>query len=238
MVIARALLLAAALIGAAPAAAQSGGIQVAPVLVQMAPERAFGSLRVRNGRDRATAFEVDVYAWTQVNGEDVLTPTNALVAAPGVFEMQPGGEQVVRLGAVTPDRAREIAFRVILRELPTQRADGARLGFSLEMSLPVFVTPESARPELATQAQRGADLGIILNNTGAAHARLISLESIPLEGVQGGALEAPRYLLAGAQVATPLPQGTRSVRLRLYEGGAPAERIVQIDDARSNSSVH
>ncbi len=230
--IARTLLLAAALIGAAPAAAQSGGIQVAPVLVQMAPERAFGSLRVRNGRDRATAFEVDVYAWTQVNGEDVLTPTNALVAAPGVFEMQPGGEQVVRLGAITPDRARETAFRVILRELPTQRTDGARLGFTLEMSLPVFVTPESARPELATQAQRGADLGIVLSNTGAAHARLISLES-----VQGGAIDAPRYLLAGAQVATPLPQGTRAVRLRLYEGGNPAERIVQVDDAGSTASV-
>lgn len=228
--ITRAFLLAAALIGAAPAAAQSRGIQVAPVLVQMAPERAFGSLRVRNGRERATAFEVDVYAWTQVNGEDVLTPTDALVAAPGVFEMQPGGEQVVRLGAIAPSRTRETAFRVILRELPTQRADGARLGFTLEMSLPVFVTPANARAELTTQARPGP--GIVLSNTGAAHARLISLESI-----EAGAIDAPRYLLAGAQAATPLPHGTRAVRLRLYEGGNPAERIVAVDDAGSNPPV-
>lgn len=230
--IARALFLCAALACALPASAQNsaGGIQVAPVLVQMTPERAFGSLRVRNSRDRATSFEVDVYAWTQVDGEDVLTPTNALVVAPGVFEMQPGAEQVVRLGAVAPGRETETAFRIILRELPTARENGARLGFTLEMSLPVFVTPRGA--EASVSAELENNQALVLANTGAAHARLISAEAAPT-----GALQTPRYLLAGSRSETPLPRGAHSVRLRLYEGANPVERIVQVDDAGSRSSM-
>ncbi len=229
--IVRALLLCAVLASAAPASAQNapGGIQVAPVLVQMTPERAFGSLRVRNGRDRPTSFEVDVYAWTQVNGEDVLTPTDALVAAPGVFEMQPGAEQIVRLGAVAPGRERETAFRIILRELPTPQGNGARLGFTLEMSLPVFVTPRGAEASLDVETRD--DLGLVVSNTGAAHARLISAES------DEGALALPRYLLAGSQAAAPLPRGAESVRFRLYQGANQIERIVQVDDAGSRPSM-
>lgn len=229
--IARALLLCAALACALPASAQNtaGGIQVAPVLVQMTPERAFSSLRVRNSRDRATSFEVDVYAWTQVNGEDVLTPTNALVVAPGVFEMQPGAEQVVRLGAVAHGRETETAFRIILRELPTPRETGARLGFTLEMSLPVFVTPRGAAASVSAAVRD--DQALVLANTGAAHARLISAEAAQ------SALQTPRYLLAGSRSETPLPRGAQSVRLRLYEGANPVERIVQVDDAGNRSSM-
>lgn len=228
--IARALLLAAALACAAPAAAQTGGVQVAPVLVEMTPERAFGSLRVRNGRARPAAFEVDVYAWTQVNGEDVLTPTDALVVAPGVFETQPGGEQVIRIGAATPEPGRETAFRIIIRELPATRADGARLGFTLEMSLPVFITPAGARANVTAEA--GAARGLVLTNAGAARARLISVET-----AAGAAIAAPRYLLAGAVAATPLPHDAGAVRVRFYEGATAVERIVQVDDADSRSSM-
>jgi len=231
VVIVRALLAIAVLALASPTHAQTGGIQVAPVMVEMTPERSFGSVRVRNARARSTAFEVDVYAWTQVNGEDVLTPTDALIVAPGVFEMAPGAEQVVRAGAIAPGRERETAFRIILRELPTQSTSGARLGFTLEMSLPVFVTPADA--EASVTASPESNSTFTVTNTGAAHARLISVE-----GVNTGAVEAPRYLLAGARAELALPPRTREVRMRFYQDGQAAERIVQVDDADSRSSVH
>ena len=219
------ILAVAPLAAIAPAQAQSGGIQVAPVLVEMAPERGFASLRVRNGRAHAAAFEADVYAWRQIDGEDVLTPSDALLAAPGVFEIAPGAEQVVRLAAPSPDPNRELAFRLILRELPTQRRDGARLGFTLEMSLPVFVTPAGARAVLETRTEpRRLGTGLILTNAGAAHAQILSVSDMDAE-----ALDAPRYLLAGGAAEIALPARTNAVRMRLSEAsGSQTERIVHV----------
>lgn len=218
----------------APARAQTGGIQVAPVMVEMSDERSFASLHIRNGRGRPAAFEADVYVWRQIDGEDVLSPTEALLVAPGVFEIAPGGEQVVRLAAPRPDPARELAFRLILRELPTQRADGARLGFTLEMSLPVFVTPNDARATLEARTEpRSLGTGLVLTNAGSAHAQILSLDD-----VDAGALAAPRYLLAGASAEVALSARTRSVRLRASEArGELNERIVHVDLSDSRSRL-
>lgn len=69
------LLMVAPAIALAPAHAQTGGIQVAPVMMVLRGDDNIASLRLRNGRDRAVAFEIDVYTWRQENGEDVhITP--------------------------------------------------------------------------------------------------------------------------------------------------------------------
>src|SRR5690606_27833711 len=154
MVIFRALLVAVVFFMAqGVASAQTGGIRVAPVLVSLSPERAIGSVRLHNGRATPVSFEVEAFVWTQVDGADRLTPTNALIVAPGVFEIAPNSEQTLRLGVRGPSSNSEAAYRILVRELPAPRRDGVALGFALEMSLPVFVTPSGARPNLTTHAE-------------------------------------------------------------------------------------
>lgn len=214
------------------AQAQTGGIQIAPVFLEMSHEHNFASLHIRNGRDRPVAFEADVYVWRQIDGEDLLTPTDALLVAPGVFEIAPRGEQTIRLAVPAPDAERELAFRLILRELPTQRPDGARLGFTLEMSLPVFVTPDGAEAALETRAVQ-SELGaaLVLTNTGDAHVQILSMDDLG-----ASAISAPRYLLGGASAEVTLPPQTRDVRLRLAEArGVQSERIVHVDAADNRS---
>lgn len=227
------LLLIVPMAAAAPAHGQSGGIQVAPVMVAMSSERTIASLRVRNGRARPTAFEVDVYEWRQRNGEDVLTPSRDLIIAPGVFEMEASGEQIVRLGVIAPDAQNERAFRIILRELPSER-QGSGLGFSLEMSLPVFVTPVGAQPLMETQLEaRSWGQALVLRNVGRAHTQITGLDDMDL-----GALPAPRYLLAGASVEIPLAPEARTVRLRAAEAaGAQTERIVHVGRQDQRASL-
>ncbi len=212
--------------------AQTGGIQVAPVMVAMSSERSIASVRVRNGRARPIAFEVDVYAWSQSDGLDVLSPTRELLAAPGVFEIAAGGEQVVRLGVVTPNPDRELAYRIMLRELPPRERHGSGLGFALEMSLPVFVTPVGAEANVQTHVeQRAEGRVLVMRNTGNAHAQILSLEEL-----DGEPAPTPRYLLAGASADVLLPHGARSLRLRASEtAGALAERIVHVE--RPNRSA-
>lgn len=217
------LLLVTPVLAAPPALAQSqaGGIQVAPVLVAMSTERGISSLRVRNGRNRPVAFEVDAFVWRQENGQDVLTPTSSLIVAPGVFEIPADGEQVVRLGVQAHDVDTEQSYRIVLREIPPARANGVVLGFSLEMSLPVFVVPVGAHGQMETQVIGDT---LHLTNAGRAHIQISSIEDL-----DGGALESPRYLLAGASAAIPLPPRARTIRLRATDvANVQMERIVDV----------
>jgi fimbrial chaperone protein len=207
------------------AQAQSGGIQVAPVMVTMTEAHNISSLRIRNGRDAPIAFEVDAYAWRQENGEDVLTPTTDLIVAPTVFEIRDGAEQIIRLGVLAPGGDTERAYRIILRELPRLHREGATLGFTLEMSLPVFVTPTDARANVLTEVRRGADeSAVMLLNTGRAHAQLSA------EEIGGARLEAPRYLLSGASARVAVSPRTETIRIRTAEaGGAQVERVIDVN---------
>lgn len=218
----------------APADAQTGGIQVAPVMMTLSGEQSIASLRMRNGRSRPVAFEVDVYAWSQNNGQDELTPTQDVIVAPSIFEIAAGSEQVVRLGVRAPLQDTERSYRLILRELPMQRPSGSVLGFTLEMSLPVFVTPVGAAPSLQTRTETRGDVRtIVLSNTGHAHLQLSSVEDM-----DSGALDAPRYLLAGTSAEVLLPANARAVRLRAAEAaGSQTERIVHVEAPARHASV-
>lgn len=221
------LLAATALARAEPARAQAaGGIQVAPVMVTMSPQHRIASLRLRNGRDRPVSFEIDAYTWSQHDGQDVLTPTQDLIVSPGVFEIAASHEQVVRLGVTAPATNVERAYRIIIRELPSPLPGGNVLGFTLELSLPVFVPPNGARPTLQTQND-GAQL--TLSNTGAAHTQIISLTD-----ASAGVVHAPRYLLAGASAIISLPASATILHLSATDfNGAPIDRVIHVE--RQNS---
>lgn len=223
MVSARALLLLAAMLLAPAAGAQGRGIQVSPVLISVSPERPISSLRLRNGRPRAAAFEIDAYAWRQEGGEDILTPTDDLIVAPGVFEVAADGEQTVRIGVRGAASETERSYRIVMREIPPVRQGGVVLGLALEMSLPIFVTPADARAQLTSQAL-GDEL--VLRNAGRAHVQLAAVENM-----QGARMDAPRYLLAGASAEIALPAGAQSVRVRMGDvATGPSERIIDVRD--------
>lgn len=213
--------------------AQTGGIQVAPVMVVLRGDDNIASLRVRNGRARPIAFEVDVYSWSQRDGEDVLTPTDEVLVAPGVFEVAAESEQVIRLGVVAPRTDAERSYRIIMRELPTRRETG-NVGFTLEMSLPVFVAPEGARANVQSSVAM-SDEGrvLLLSNAGNAHVQLSSVENM-----DGGALDAPRYLLPGASTAIMLPPSARTIRVRAADSnGSQSERLVHVDASDNRASL-
>lgn len=225
----RALLTALAIIGAPSAAgAQTAGIQVAPVLVSLSPEHAMGSVRLRNGRTRPVAFEVEAYAWSQTNGQDELTPTNDLIVAPGVFEIASSGEQTVRLGVRNANAQSERSYRILLRELPSQEQSGVALGFSLEMSLPVFLTPRGAEANITSRLEDGR---LILTNSGGSYAQ------INLTQTQQR-VPSPRYLLAGASANIELPARAGAIQLiATTTGGHQSEQTIHVGGTDLHASV-
>ena len=212
------------------AMAQSQGIQVAPVLVSLSPEHAIDSIRLRNGRSRAVAFEVEAYAWSQVDGQDRLTPTNELIVAPGVFEIAANSAQTVRLGVRDSNGGEsERAYRILLRELPRQEQTGAALGFTLEMSLPVFVTPRGAQANLISRTEGGR---LVLTNSGSSFAQISILQTSQQR------IPSPRYLLAGSSAAVAIPAQTSTLRLIATTGdGQHSERTIHVGPTDQHASL-
>lgn len=227
------------LIAATPASAQtageSGGLQVAPVMLAMTPQHTLAHFRLHNGRDREASFEITAYVWTQRDGESVLTPTNAVVVAPSVFLTPPGGDQIVRLALAArpaPDGA-EQSYRLVVHEIPpAPAAPGLRI--VVEMSMPLFVTPAHAHGELHLERIRNLDgsQSIAFVNTGDAHLQL----SVPTDA---GVANAPRYLLAGQRAEREITPGVRALHLMVASAGddGPLERSFDLSDARPLSAL-
>lgn len=215
----RAAIMAALVAFTAPHAKAQGGMRISPIALELGERARTTSFRFQNAGETPRAFQIDVMAWSQADGADVLTPARDIIVTPSVFEVQAGRTQIVR-AALAPGVAAaqtERTYRLLLREFALEDAPSARgLNLRLEISLPVFVQALAAM-EPAVHAQRVGD-AISISNTGASHVRL--------SGVRVGESElsnAPRYLLAGQSFQRRAP-GPGAVHARVAHGhGAPIE---------------
>jgi fimbrial chaperone protein len=174
----RAAALAALTLWVGAARAQS----VSPVLVELSPQRRVNSVTVTNGSDRAMSFQVEVRAWSQVDGRDVYEPSADLLVAPAVADIGPGRSQIFRITSRIPPAPVEKAYRLILENVTESQAptSGSGVGVQLNFShdLPVFVAP-AGRPSGHLRvgpcpAQPGGNC-IRLHNDGDRRVKVISL---------------------------------------------------------------
>ncbi len=126
-------------------------IDVSPVRVDLSEDHDKGVVRISNHEDVAKSYQVEVVAWSQTDDRrEVYSPTNELLAVPPLFTLQPGEEQVVRVGMIEdPDSTIERAYRMFITELaPPQPKESKSTGINmrLRIGIPVFVAPGGGRP--------------------------------------------------------------------------------------------
>ena len=229
--------LSAALLIACGSAGASG-LQVAPVGLEFAPASSAQGLWLTNTGGDALHAQARVFHWTQVEGKDVLPPTQSIVASPPMLSLASGTQQLVRVirtgaGAGTS----EDAYRVVVDELPpaTQARDtGVR--YVLRYSVPVFVEPANAPDDAAVAAalqwslvRDGNGLALQVRNTGTRHAQL-SDATLQLPG--GKALTLTPGLLGYAlpsstmrwPVKVPAAQLDNGTLLKVMVNGKPVEQ--------------
>lgn len=148
-----AALLGAALAAFVPASSWARGqLQAAPTLVELVPGATAGRLTLSNTGDTPIAAQVRVYAWNQVDGEDRLGATQAVIISPAIVQIAPGTTQVVRVvreGA--PPVGHDGTYRLVVDELPTP-GEVPQSGVQIRMR---FVVPVYARaPKAAAPALR------------------------------------------------------------------------------------
>lgn len=167
-------------------------------------------LWLENRGDATTLMQVRIFAWEQVEGKEQYQTQQKVVASPPLVRIEPGQKQLVRLiGQSQPPAGKELAYRVLLDEIPTPQEPGqnqAGLNFQMRYSVPLFtygqgLSPDAARPELSWKiVNQGGRPALQITNTGSKHARLsrVSLGGRVLSDSLFG------YVLAGSMNTFPL----------------------------------
>lgn len=229
---ARCLALAAASVFVAPAFA--GLFSVTPVRIFMTPRDRATAITVTNEGDEELVMQADVFTWKQKpGGEDDLQLSEELVVSPPILKLAPRARQVVRLATLKPASGPEQAtYRVIIREIPEAKKDAknVELQVALAFSLPVFITPATAKRDFSCNGKRTAadSVQVTCSNGGQTYVQV--REYTLSNGTQKlASRENAAYLLPGVQ---------RTTELRRAEGPIPAGRLkldVALDDGSSRA---
>lgn len=200
-----AALLCAALFGATVIpAAHAASLQISPVMINLRVGQTATGISLQNAGDQPIYGQVRVFLWEQKNGDDVLTPTDELIASPPVMQIAAKSAQTIRLVrriAAAPGPERQ--FRVLIDEVPTSAEARDGVAIKLQYSVPVFVAATAPGGEYQlrwTFFKRDGAWTLRVTNTGTLHAQIGATTLATADGKQ---LEISRgllgYALAGRQ---------------------------------------
>jgi len=191
--------------------AHAASLQISPVSISLRANQAAGGIGLQNLGERPVYGQVRVFAWDQRNGEDVLTPTDELVASPPIIEVVAKGTQTIRLvrkGGASPSGA-ERTYRLLIDEIPRDDEQASGVAIRLQYSVPVFVAPSdaAAAPALAWSVLRKKDAWVLrLQNSGSVHAQVGAASLVDPAGKE---IELSKgllgYALAGREREWRLP---------------------------------
>jgi fimbrial chaperone protein len=196
------LVLTAALV--APATFASS-LDVQPVRLELASADDVGAVTFRNQGSSALLIQARPTAWSQVDGKSDFVATDELIVSPPIFNLQPGADQVVRVGVRGAlGRSSERAYRIFFTELPGRpAAETANLRVNLSLAIPVFLAPEQRAPaplEWSLTALEGGRVELGLHNAGNEH---VQVKQVILKEAfsnrELGAGTALGYVLAGGE---------------------------------------
>ncbi len=181
---------------------------VKPTRVYMKSEAGVEVINISNPRKTATTFSARVFEWAKSTEPDQGQPTDDLMVVPPVFEVDPLGQQVIRIaarGAIA--ETSEKTYRLTIQEVPSEVNNEEGVNFNFSINMPVYVTPSGAEPIAVWRLEKAGENGVslALGNEGTSHLRLkkLSLAKVP-DGPPIFSLTAPDAVFAGEARAWPL----------------------------------
>ncbi|WP_243649329.1 fimbrial biogenesis chaperone [Luteibacter rhizovicinus] len=204
--------------------AMASGLQVSPIGLQLAANAQADALWLTNTGTNTIQAQVRVFRWTQVDGKDRLEPTRDLIVSPPMISVAPGDRQLIRvIRSVDAPVGTELAYRVLVDELPLDQEAKPGLRFVLRYSIPIFLVPSDGAKTATLRAtwRDGPDgTALEVRNSGSGHAQIADLAIV---GAQNN-----RTVLLPGLVGYALPGSTMSWRVPPQSnprGGAVRARI-------------
>ena len=177
----RLLIAAYAVVLGAPFAI-AGSFDVNPIRVDLTAQSRSAAVTVRNSGDDPVVVQINVQAWSQSAGKDVLADTKDVIVSPPIATIPAGQEQIVRIGMRrAPDAQRELSYRLFLQEVPPPPRPGFQgLVVALRIGLPIFVQPRQGvgKAALVWNLDTGSPdtLRLKVDNKGTAHIQISTIE--------------------------------------------------------------
>ncbi len=190
--------------------------------------------------------QVRVFHWTQSDGKDDLTPTQALVVSPPMLSLEPGARQLVRVirTDTAATQATENAFRLLVDELPpAEQAEQTGLRYVLRYSVPVFIETSVNTADVSVVAAAlhwslvpdSDGIALQVHNAGISHAQ-ISAASLLLPSDQSIEISPGLlgYVLPGMimrwTLNVPVAQLSTGTQLKARINGKPLDQTFPVDD--------
>jgi fimbrial chaperone protein len=190
--------------------ARAASLQVAPTSLQLNARQNAEALWISNSGTAPVSVQARIFRWTQRDGRDQLDPTTEMVVSPPMQALQAGQQQLIRVVRAQPQApATQLAYRVIVDEVPALEPKREGMQFVLRYSLPVFIQPEGTavrEPDLQATVITLPDgaLALEVQNRGDGYAQLADLAVGPPERPQIFQPGLVGYVLSGQTMRWPL----------------------------------
>jgi fimbrial chaperone protein len=197
-----ALILLGVLVLLPPRPIEAGQLKVSPVRLDLRAEEPISAVTVGNPGAQPVLLHLSVQAWDHVTGSDRYLDTRDLLLNPMIFELEPGQQQLVRIGLARPmGNERERAYRLFIREVPQRARQKTRQIITvLNLSLPVFVAPvQAGAPLLIWRLEQtsAARLTLQVENRGNLHAVVSTIALQRQNGESLASIDRRFYVLPG-----------------------------------------
>lgn len=173
----------------APTLGAAVSMDVAPLVVELGKGAPSAVVTVRNAGAAPIRCQVSSMDWSEsAAGEVQLTPSQELSAFPPLFQLKPGEERKIRVGATVPPAQVERTWRLFIEEVPSAvdtPQDKSTVRFRTRLAIPVFLRPANPAPRATLTLERAAGkLRLLVQNDGNLHFRpdLITLTMTGADG--------------------------------------------------------
>lgn len=205
----------------APRPGDAAELKISPVRVELGADRPVEVVTVGNPGMEPVLLQVRLRHWSHPDGKDLFADSRDVVVNPMVFELQPGEQQVVRVGLARPMvSAKELAYRLFVEQLPGSRGpnEGRGIATLLTLALPLFVAPrEILPPDLAwrLEPKSATEVAVQIENKGNLHAEVSSIALSRQNGEQIASIDRRIYVLPGQRREVIVPVGSLNFAERL-----------------------
>lgn len=192
-------------------------LNISPVRVDLSSGHDKDIVRITNQESSAKSYEVEVVAWTQTDEKrEVYSPTEDILAVPPLFTLNPGEEQIIRVGMLTnADPNVEKSYRLFITEIAspdTETNTTTGVSMRLQIGVPVFIAPV-AMPNVRLSYIESRKIGdqnfLRFRNSGNTHVKVREVRWSGPGTEEETVMAAVGYLLPGKTGYLPvnLPGG-------------------------------
>jgi len=149
------------------------------VRITLSSQQLIDTVKLSNvARDMPVDLQIQVFRWTQNNGNDVYQNTKDLIIAPPQLKIPIGKSQLVRVGWRNPmPLTQELAYRMIITDLTPYTQPKNSVLIRLRINLPIFIEPSDPTLHMGWQLKKinGNQIRVIATNTGNVHVEVTKL---------------------------------------------------------------